>query len=242
VTWKIYDMKKLKKKIGNLPADRHGQNTFFLIDWSQSVPNMSINVKDIWCDCLVWTGHKMMAYTGIGIVYLKNERIKLLSPLISWWGAIEDVDIKWYKLPRTLEKFEAWTPNIIWAISLLKSLEYIKSIWWIKKIYEHEQKLIKYTLNKFKLLWNKIKLIWPLKSEQRVGVFSFVVKWLENFNLIWEKFAEKNICIRCGWHCAYPLHKYLKQAWTCRMSLYFYNDEKDIDKFFSVLEEITGIK
>ena len=74
VTGKIYDVKKIKSKLRD--------DTFFLIDGSQSVPNFAVDVQDIGCDCLVFTGHKMMAYTGIGVVYLKKERIKKLVPMI----------------------------------------------------------------------------------------------------------------------------------------------------------------
>ena len=74
VTGKIYDVKKIKSKLR--------PDTFFLVDGSQSVPNFQVDVQDIGCDCLVFTGHKMMAYTGIGVVYLKRDWIRLLSPMI----------------------------------------------------------------------------------------------------------------------------------------------------------------
>jgi len=240
VTWTIYDVKKIKSKLN--------ENTFFLVDGSQSVPNFPVDVNQIQCDCLVFTGHKMMAYTGIWAMYLKKEWIKLLKPLISWWGAIEDVDTTWYKLPTTLEKFEAWTPNIIWAISLLKSLEYIKSIGWMSAIRKHEQELVNYIISK---AWSlpagrhgmkhkAFSIIGSLDPSKRVWVFSFVIPSKPNFNEIGEKFDEDKICIRCGWHCAYPLHKYLGISGTCRMSIYIYNDKQDIDKFFDCLEKMIA--
>jgi len=76
VTGKIYDVKKIKSKLRD--------DTFFLVDGSQSVPNFPVDVQDIGCDCLVFTGHKMMAYTGIGVIYLKKEWIKKLVPIIRW--------------------------------------------------------------------------------------------------------------------------------------------------------------
>ncbi len=230
VTWWIYDMKKLKSKINS--------ETFFMVDWSQSVPNISVDVKDIWCDCLVFTWHKMMAYTGIWAVYLELDWIKKLMPMFGWWGTVQDVSQDSYEFFSTNEKFESWTPNIIWAVSLLKSIEYIQSIWWIEFIRENEFKLIEYALDKFKSLSEKVKLIWPLDAKNRIGVFSFNIPSNKNQNMIWETFAEKDICIRCGGHCAYPLHKFLNKNWTCRMSLYIYNDKEDIDKFFDILESI----
>lgn len=230
VTWWIYDMKKLKSKLNS--------ETFFMVDGSQSVPNISVNVQDIWCDCLVFTWHKMLAYTGIWAVYLKLDWIKKLMPMFGGWWTVQDVSQSSYDFFSTNEKFESGTPNIIGAVSLLKSIEYIDSIWWIQFIRENELKLIDYTLEKFKFLGNKINLIWPLNSENRVGVFSFNIPSNKNQNMIWETFAEKNVCIRCGGHCAYPLHKFLAKNWTCRMSLYVYNDKEDIDQFFDILESI----
>lgn len=230
VTGKIYDVKKIKSKLRD--------DTFFLVDGSQSVPNFPVDVQDIGCDCLVFTWHKMMSYTGIWSIYLKKEWIKKLTPMILGWGTIEDVSIEWHTLATNSEKFEAGTPNITWAVSLLKALEYIKSIWWMKKIREHEQKLVKLCLEGFEKLKDKVEIVWPLKID-RVAVFSFVLPNNTNFNNIGEAFADKNIAVRCGWHCAYPLHKHFNKPGTCRMSAYVYNDEADIAKFFEVLTEIS---
>ena len=229
VTWKIYDVEKVKSKLR--------PDTFFIVDWSQSFPNMPIDVQKIGCDCFIFTGHKAMAYTGIWWVYLKKDWIKELTPMVSWWWAIKDLDVDFYELPTTVSKFEAWTPNIIWAVSLLKALEYIESIWWINEIFKHEKKIVQYCLPKFAELSDKVNLIWP-KTEDRVAVFSFFIPENQNFNNVWEIFSEHNIAIRCWWHCAYPIHKSLKIPWTCRMSAYIYNDLSDIDKFFETLNEL----
>ena len=231
VTGKIYDIKKIKSYLRD--------DIFFMIDWSQSFPNFKIDVQDLWCDCFIFTWHKVMAYTGIWVVYLKKDWIKNLNPMISGGGAIKDVDISWYSLPRNSSKFEAGTPNIIWAVSLLKSLEYIKSIGWIETIRKHEQELVDYTLAKFEELSDKVKLIWP-KTKDRVAVFSFFIPDHSNFNMIWEQFAEHNVAIRCGGHCAYPLHKNIDIPGTCRASAYLYNDKEDIDKFFEVLKQVVS--
>jgi cysteine desulfurase/selenocysteine lyase len=230
VTWWIYDIKKLKSQLNT--------ETFFLVDGSQSVPNIKVDVQDIWCDCFIFTWHKMMAYTGIWAVYLKLEWIKKLMPMFGWWGTVQDVSQNSYEFFSTNDKFESGTPNIIWAVSLLKAIEYINSIWWMQFVRENELELIDYSLEKFKSLGSKIDLIWPSSSENRIGVFSFNVPSNKNQNTIWETFAEKNICVRCGGHCAYPLHKFLGKNWTCRMSLYVYNDKKDIDQFFEILAGI----
>ncbi|MBU0627395.1 aminotransferase class V-fold PLP-dependent enzyme [Patescibacteria group bacterium] len=195
------------------------------------------------CDCLVFTGHKMMAYTGIGVVYLKKERIKSLTPMIVGGGTVEDVDTNGHRLHSTVEKFEAGTPNIIGAVSLLKSIEYIKSIGGIQKIREHEQKIVKYFFEKLNStgLAEKVEIVGPGNVENRIAVFSFVIPSLTNFNTVGEKFAEKNVAVRCGGHCAYPLHKSLDKPGTCRASFYLYNSEEDVDRFFEVLKDILNV-
>lgn len=230
VTGKIYDVKKIQSKLR--------KDTFFLVDGSQSVPNFPVDVQDIACDCLVFTGHKMMAYTGIGCMYLKKEWIKKLNPIIRGWGTIEDVNIQWHTLAGNSDKFEAGTPNIIGAVSLAKAIEYIKSIWGMEKIWEHEQRLVKLCLEGFTKFQDKVEILWPVDSD-RVAVFSFLLPNNTNFNTIGETFAEQNIAIRCGGHCAYPLHKHFNKPGTCRMSGYIYNDESDIKAFFDVLDGLV---
>ena len=229
VTGKIYDMHHVKSKLRD--------DTFFIVDGSQSVPNFPVDVQEIGCDALVFTGHKLMAYTGIGAVYLQKKWIQTLVPMTRGGGTIEDVSIAWHTLLGNVDKFEAGTPNIIGAVSLAKSLEYITSIWWMQKIREHEQKMVKLCLEWFAALQDKVEIIWPTTTD-RVAVFSFVLKNMQNFNKIWELFADQNIAIRCWGHCAYPLHKSLQHHGTCRMSCYLYNDEADSTAFFETLTKI----
>lgn len=230
VTWKIYDMKKVKSYLKD--------GVFFMIDGSQSFPNFKIDVEELQCDSFIFTWHKAMAYSWIWVVYLKKNWIKTLEPMILGWWTIKDVSRIEYSLEKNTHKFEAGTPNIIWAVSLLKALEYIKSIGWIQEVRKHEQELVDYVLPKFEELSDKVKLIWP-KTKDRVAVFSFFIPDHQNFNTIWEHFAEHNIAIRCGWHCAYPLHKDIEIPGTCRASAYLYNTKEDMDKFFETLKDIV---
>ena len=238
VTGGIYDMKKIWASLRS--------ETFFVVDASQSAPNMPVDMQDIACDALIFTWHKMMAYTGIWILALKQQWIKELQPLSVWGGTIKDVSCDGFELQTTNEKFEAWTPNIIGAVSLEYALEYLKSLSpeqtfsaTMQKIARHEKDLATYALKRFWAFWSQVQIIGP-QSEERVALFSFIVKGKENFNQVWEFFAERNICIRCGGHCAYPLHKSFWLGGTCRMSAYLYNDTSDLDKFFETLEEFIN--
>lgn len=231
VTWQIMKVEKVRERVW--------ENVFFMVDWSQSVPHFPIDIEQIQCDALIMTWHKMMAQTWLWMMYLKREWIKELNPLILWWWTVKDVSIDDFSLQNNADKREAWTPNIVWAVSLLKALEFIKQLWWMEKIREHEKNLIKTLCEWFEKRKDKIKLIWNLNSDNRVWTFSFTIKDENNFNKIWEMFSKENICIRTWWHCAYPLHKSLNIWWSARISIYLYNTENDTKKFFEVLDGLV---
>ena len=230
VTWQIMEVEKVKEKIW--------KNIFFVVDWSQSVPHFPIDIEQIQCDAVIMTGHKMMAQTWLGMMYLKREWIKELNPLILWGWTVKDVSIDDFSLQNNADKWEAWTPNIVWAVSLLKALETIEELGWMEKIREHEKSLTKILCKWFEKRKDKMKLIGNLNQENRIWTFSFIINDENNFNKIWEIFSKNNICIRTWWHCAYPLHKSLNVWWSARASTYLYNTKDDIEKFFKVLDKI----
>ena len=230
VTWQIMEIEKVREKIWD--------KVFFIVDGSQSVPHMPVDIEQIQCDALIMTGHKMMAHTWLWMMYLKREWIKELNPLILWWWTVKDVSIDDFSLQNNADKWEAWTPNIVGAVSLLKALETVESIWWMGKIQEHEKNLIKILCEWFKKRKDKVHLLWNLNPNHRIWTFSFIINDENNFNKIWDIFSQKNICIRTWWHCAYPLHKSLNVWWSARVSTYLYNTQEDIEKFFEALDEI----
>jgi len=232
VTWQIMEVEKVRKKIW--------ENVFFIVDWSQSVPHIPTDIEQIQCDALIMTGHKIMAQTGLWMMYLKRELIKELNPLILWWWTVKDVSINDFSLQNNADKWEAWTPNIIWAVSLLKALETIEQLGWIEKTRWHEKNLIKLLCEWFEKRKDKVTLLWNPNPDRRIWTFSFIINDENNFNKIWEIFSKNNICIRTWWHCAYPLHKSLNIWWSARISTYLYNTKKDIEKFFEVLDKLIN--
>jgi len=230
VTWQIMEIEKIREKIW--------ENTFFIVDWSQSVPHMPIDIDNIQCDALIMTWHKMMAHTWLGMLYLKHAYVKELNPLILWWWTVKDVSIDSFSLQNNVDKREAGTPNIIWAVSLLKAIETIELIGWINTLRGHEKTLIEELYKWFSQREQQVKVIWNLDTDNRIWTFSFILKDENNFNRIWEFFSKKNICIRTWWHCAYPLHKSLNIGWSARVSTYLYNTKNDIEEFFNALDEL----
>lgn len=228
VTGQVFDLERVWK----MKRD----DTLFIIDASQSIPHFKLDVKNLNADFLYFTWHKILADSGIWILWWKTELLEKLTPVF-WWGwaiwKVDECSFTYSKLPN---KFEPGTPNLTWAVSLLKAIEYIESIWWFEKVEEIEKDLVEYALVKFNER-KKIKLIWSTKLDKRVWVFSFVIEWIHSHDVA-DEMAENNICIRSWMHCAHPFLNKIWVAHTSRMSLYIYNTREDIDKFFEVLDRI----
>lgn len=232
-TGQIFDI----ANVNSLLHARYGkQRPILIVDGSQSVPHFAVDVEKLWCDAMFFTGHKIFADSGIWVLWAREELLMKLKPIFSGGGAIGEVKQRSFthsqKLP---DKFEPGTPNLGWAVSMLKAFEYLESIWGYKKMEEIERDLVKYSLEKFNTI-SELKLIGSTASARRVGVFTFVVPWIHSFDIS-DYLAESNICIRAWQHCAEPFMEYVWQQHTCRMSLQIYNTKEDIDRFFEVLQK-----
>ena len=233
VTGQVFDL----ENVNSLLNMRYGSDRpLFIVDGSQSVPHFSVDVKTIGCDAMFFTGHKLWADSGIGILWAKESLLAELKPIFSGGGAIWHVSKDGFTHSAQLpDKFEPGTPNLSGAVSLLKAFEYIESVWGYEKLEQIEQELTEYSLEKFKnIQW--VKLIGWTDLETRVWVFTFVVEGVHSFDIS-DYLADHNICIRAGQHCAEPFLSSLWLVHTCRMSLYMYNTKADIDTFFEILEK-----
>jgi len=228
VTWQVFDLETIWK----LKRD----DTLFIVDWSQSVPHMKVDVKKINCDVLFFTGHKVFADSGIGVLWAKGQLLKSLKSAFSWGGAIAEVESDYYTEAWLPDKFEPGTPNMTWAVSLLKAFEYIKSIGWYNTLENHEQTLCEYFLEKANSL-PSLEMIGSKEKTNRITVFTFSIKWHHSDDVA-EILAEQNIAVRSWKHCAHPLYKSKTNSWAIRASLYIYNDKSEIDKMFKILKTL----
>lgn len=256
VTWEIFDFREVVEVLevlypdncrdipntgylyGNPPKPLYQgeKRPFLIIDASQSIPHFEVNVKKLGCDFLFFTGHKVMADSGIWVLWGREELLGEMRPAFSGGGAIREVAKDCFVEAPLPDRFEPGTPNLTGAVSLLRAFEYIEKIWWYATIEKIEKELINHTIQKFEEFEKKwVKLIWSKNSEKRVGVFSFTVEWIHSIDIS-DYLSDHDICIRAGQHCAEPLMKYLWVEHTARMSLYLYNTLDDIDKFFEVLD------
>ncbi len=228
ITNVVGDIRPIKEIVSL--AHRNGIEV--LIDGAQSVPHLKIDISDIDADFLVFSAHKMLGPTGLGIIYQKNL---VINPVILGGGMNEAFDLSGniiYKDYPIL--LEAGTPNIADVIGFNASINYLNKIG-MKNIEEYENKLRLYLLNKLKEIDDII--IYNENSES--GIITFNIKNIDSSYV--SKYLNKyKICIRSGAHCAKILKEDFKINNTCRISLYFYNTYSECDKFIEALKMIKN--
>ncbi|HAL48070.1 MAG TPA: cysteine desulfurase [Dehalococcoidia bacterium] len=197
-----------------------------LVDGAQSVPHMPVDVKDIDCDFMAFSGHKMLGPTGIGALYVKREILEEMDPFLTGGEMVLEVwydRASWNDLPM---RFEAGTPNIADAVGLGAAVDYLEGIG-MENIRQHEVQLTEYALDAFKEI-EAVDLFGPLESERRGGILSFHTDIVHPHDL--GTFLDRDaIAIRTGHHCTMPLMRSLGVVASARASLYLYNTEEEID-------------
>lgn len=205
----------------------HENGAVMVVDGAQGAPHLAIDVQDLDCDFLGFSGHKMCGPTGIGVLYGKKHLLENMEPvefggeMIDFVGLYEST---WKELPW---KFEGGTPIIAGAIGLGAAIDFLQEIG-LDKILEHEHKLAAYTLEKMSTI-EGLTIYGPKEAEKRAGVVTFNLSDVHPHDVATVLDAE-GIAVRAGHHCAQPLMKWLDVSATARASFYLYNTEEDIDK------------
>ena len=205
----------------------HENGAVMVVDGAQGAPHLAIDVQDLDCDFLGFSGHKMCGPTGIGVLYGKKHLLENMEPvefggeMIDFVGLYEST---WKELPW---KFEGGTPIIAGAIGLGAAIDFLQEIG-LDKILEHEHKLAAYTIEKMSTI-EGLTIYGPKEAENRAGVVTFNLSDVHPHDVATVLDAE-GIAVRAGHHCAQPLMKWLDVSATARASFYLYNTEEDIDK------------
>jgi cysteine desulfurase / selenocysteine lyase len=205
----------------------HENGAIMVVDGAQSAPHMKIDVQDLDCDFLAFSGHKMCAPTGIGVLYGKKHLLEKMEPIEFGGEMIDFVHLQestWKELPW---KFEAGTPIIAGAIGLGAAIDFLNEIG-LDNIALHEHKLAEYALDKMSSVPG-MTIYGPLDASKRAGLVTFNISDVHPHDVATVLDAE-GIAVRAGHHCAQPLMKWLKASATARASFYLYNTEDDIDK------------
>ncbi|MDO0874414.1 cysteine desulfurase [Carnobacterium divergens] len=218
--------------IAELTEIAHQVGAVMVVDGAQSVPHMAVDVQQLNVDFYAFSGHKMLAPTGIGVLYGKRSLLEKMEP-IEFGGEMIDFvyleDSTWKELPW---KFEAGTPNIAGAIGLGAAIDYLTEVG-MEDIHHYEQELVAYVLPKLQEIPG-ITIYGPTDPAKRTGVITFNLEGVHPHDLATAMDME-GVAVRAGHHCAQPLMNYLEVNSTARASFYFYNTKSDADTFIKAL-------
>ena len=210
--------------IKNIIDKAKSMDILTLIDGAQAVPHLEVDLAELDSDFYVFSGHKMLGPTGVGVLIGRNELLEEMEPFLGGGEMINKVNMHestWNEIPW---KFEAGTPKVAQVIGLGAAIKYLMNIG-LENIHNHEQGLLQYALD---ILEQNENIILYGNPSERGAVIPFNLKNIHAHDLA--KFLDLDgICIRAGHHCAQPIMNYLNVSSTARISMNIYNDENDID-------------
>ena len=216
----------------------HKKGAIVVLDIAQSIPHMKIDVQELDADFAVFSGHKMLAPLGIGVLYGKKELLNKMSPFLMGGDMIEYVyeqETTYATLPN---KFEAGTQNVEGVIGLGAAIDYIENLGY-DKIQKLEKEVVSYARQEL-LKLDFLTLYLTPNEENHSSVISFNINGVHPHDVA-SILDSEGVCIRSGNHCAQPLMRFLKIDSTCRASFYFYNTKEDVDKLVQALNKAYGM-
>ena len=216
----INDVKKIAKRA-------HEVGAIVVVDGAQSVPHIKVDVQDLDCDFLVFSGHKMLSPLGIGVLYGKKELLNKMNPFLFGGDMIEYVYEQETTFAELPAKFEAGTQNVGGAVGLAAAIDYIKNVG-MDTISDIEKDLTKYLFDELSKL-EFITIYGPKNLDHKAGVISFNINGVHPHDVA-SVLDSVGVCVRSGNHCAQPLLRKMDIDSTVRASLYMYNTKDDIDR------------
>ncbi|MFW6121564.1 MAG: aminotransferase class V-fold PLP-dependent enzyme [Petrotogales bacterium] len=211
----------------------HSKDIPVLIDGAQAVQHISVDVQDLDCDFFVFSGHKLYAETGVGVLYAKEKWLKAMPPYKYGGGMISNVSFKKTTFADIPFKFEAGTSNISAVISLGKAIEYVNNIG-IEEIQKNENELMNYAIDQLTSLSGITIYGNPPK---RCGIISFNLENIHHYDAVMI-LDKMGIAVRSGTHCAEPVMSHYGINGNIRASLALYNSKEDIDRLIKGLKKV----
>ena len=212
----------------------HKMGAVVVVDASQSIPHMKLDVQELDADFVVFSGHKMLAPLGIGVLYGKKSILDKMTPFLMGGDMIEYVYEQETTFASLPNKFEAGTQNVEGVIGLAAAIDYIEKIGY-EKIQEIEKEVVGYAKQELAKL-DFLETYYTKNDENHMGVISFNIKGVHPHDTA-SVLDSYNVAVRSGNHCAQPLLRYLGKDSTCRASFYIYNTKKDVDNLVEALNK-----
>lgn len=216
-------------------AAAHRHNALVLIDACQSVPHMSVDVRSLGADFLVFSGHKMLGPTGVGVLWGKD--LNALPPFLTGGSMIETVEMTSATFAKAPQRFEAGVPNMAQAVGLAAAVDYLDKVG-LDSIHSHEVALTKLAIDGL-LDIPGVRVVGPHEINDRGGVVSFVVDGVHAHD-VGQVLDDDGVEVRVGHHCAWPLMRRFSIPATSRASFYLYNDESDVEAFLTSVKRVQA--
>ena len=217
----------------------HAAGALVLVDGSQSVPHLPTDVRELDCDFLVFSGHKMLGPSGIGVLFGKLDLLEQMEPFLKGGDMNKEVHRGSYVPADLPTKFEAGTPNIEGTIGLGAAVDYLESIG-MEKVNAHCHDLTAFALQELAAI-EKIRIFGPLDIKRRSSSVTFELAGLEAHGLAKMLSQRYAIMVRSGYHCAQPLHETLNMPQSVRASFYLYNTIEEVQLLTDALKEIAQL-
>ncbi len=224
--------------VKEIAAYAHSKGATVVVDGAQSAPHMKIDVKDLGADFFAFSGHKMMAPMGIGVLYGRKELLLNMSPFLTGGEMIEYVtreDATYAELPH---KFEAGTVNAGDAVGLAEAIKYLRNVGY-DNIEAQEEKLTKKLMEGLSKL-PYVKIYGSKDPKKHCGIVTFTIDGVHPHDIS-SVLNDDHVCIRAGHHCAQPLMQFIGAGSTARASLYFYNTEEEVDIFLDKIAKVREV-
>ncbi len=246
---KLFALTGASNAIGTLPDIKllvekvraKNPDVVVVLDASQMVPHMKLDVTKLPVDFVAFSGHKMMGPTGTGVLWGKKDLLNKMDPFLYGGDMIGEVTLDnttWADLPN---KFEAGTPDIAGIIGLGAAVDYLEKLG-MDNVRVHEKELVEYALEKFKILEEEdlVEVYGVRNAEERGGAIAFNVKGVHSHDVA-QVLNSFGICVRSGQHCAAPLVTSFGVMAMVRATFYVYNTKEEIDYLVEKLKEVPKV-
>lgn len=229
----------LVNPVKDIAARAHRAGAVVVVDGSQSVAHMAVDVQDIDADFFAFSGHKLLSPMGIGVLYGREALLEAMPPFLSGGDMIEYVEEQDTTFAELPAKFEAGTQNVGGAAGLTAAIDYLEKFGF-DNIQRIEKELVDYALPQLREMPYIELYGCDSRQDNKTGIITFNVKDVHPHDVATILDAE-GVAVRAGHHCAQPLMKYLGQNATCRASFYLYNTKEDVDRWLAALAKVRKV-
>lgn len=238
---KVVSIGHISNAIGTInPVEKiakiaHENGALMVVDGSQAAPHMPLDMKKINSDFYVFTGHKMLGPTGVGVVYGRKELLEGMRPFLYGGEMINEVKFDGTTFNKLPWKFEAGTPNIAEGIGLGIAVDYLTKVG-MQNILSRDRELLDYAMEKIR----EVGGITVYGPKERASILSFNVKGVHAHDVS-QILDSEGVAIRAGHHCCMPLMSVLGISSTARASFYLYNTEQEVDTFINAIHKVKKV-